>query len=223
VTSFLSVSSSHDSQDPLYNWRQLTLAIRANPKKLPTHTQRIMLAMDIQLQPYLSGALQDFFITLKDTGRPLKEKMLHLSSPLLESSNRAYFMQWLEDNTDNHLECVRYAGATLISHSCQETNVDNEAEDEELLANFLNENYTNPINKAEYCVAYGCIEKGQKLLEVEILSNKKQSPLVEQALLSIYYHSKNKDGLDQMTQNLLNVDQTLSGDWKKIRSLAEEW
>jgi len=223
VTSFLSASSSNDSQDPLYNWRQLTLAIRANPKKLPTHTQRIMLAMDIQLQPYLSGALQDFFITLKDTGYPLKEKMLHLSSPLLESSSRAYFMQWLNDNSDSHLECVRYAGATLVSDSCQQLSVDNEAEDMQLLENFLNKNYDNPIGKAEYCVAYGCIEKGQELLEAEILSHKKHSPLVEQALLSIYYHSQNKDALNQMTQHLQRIDRALSEDWKKIQSLAKEW
>lgn len=223
MTSFLNVSSANAPQDPLHNWRQLTLAIRANPKKLPTHTQRIMLAMDIQLQPYLSGALQDFFIILKDTGRPLKEKMFHLSSPLLESSNRAYFMQWLQDNSDKHLECVRYAGATLMSHSCQQLMVDNEPEDTQLLENFLNENYNNLIDKAEYCVAYGDIEKGQKLLEAKILSHKKQSPLVEQALLNIYYHSQNKDALESMTQNLLSADQTLSEDWKKIQGLAKEW
>jgi excinuclease UvrABC nuclease subunit len=132
-------------------------------------------------------------------------------------------MQWLEDNTDSQLECVRYAGATLVSDACQETSVDNEAEDTELLENFLNENYDNPIEKAEYCVAYGCIEKGQELLEAEILTHKKQNPLIEQALLSIYYYSQNKDALDKMTQNLLEINQASSEDWKKIQSLAKEW
>jgi len=224
VTSFISDLNSTDPKDPLHKWRRLTLIVRANPKELTTHTQRIMLAMDIHLQPYLSGALQDFFITLKTTGRPIKEKMFNLTSPLLNVSNRAYFRQWLKEGTDNNLDCIGYPGATLISDTCQKVHIDNDEEDEAtILEAFLNKNYDNPIDKARYCVAYGNIEEGQKLLELQILSTQKKQPLVEQELLGFYYYSQNKEALEAMTQSLLKADRPLSENWKKIQSIAKEW
>ncbi|HFC92095.1 MAG TPA: hypothetical protein ENJ51_04710 [Leucothrix mucor] len=224
MTSFISDLNSTDPKDPLHKWRRLTLIVRANPKELTTHTQRIMLAMDIHLQPYLSGALQDFFITLKTTGRPIKEKMFNLTSPLLNVSNRAYFRQWLKEGTDNNLDCIGYPGATLISDTCQKVHIDNDEEDEAtILEAFLNKNYDNPIDKARYCVAYGNIEEGQKLLELQILSTQKKQPLVEQELLGFYYYSQNKEALEAMTQSLLKADRPLSENWKKIQSIAKEW
>ena len=176
MTSFISDLNSTDPKDPLHKWRRLTLVVRANPKELTTHTQRIMLAMDIHLQPYLSGALQDFFITLKATGRPIKEKMFNLTSPLLTVSNRAYFRQWLEEGTDSNLDCIGYPGATLTSNTCRKVHLENEEEDEAaILEVFLDKNYDNPIDKARYCVAYGNIEEGQKLLELQILSTQKSN------------------------------------------------
>ena len=182
-----------------------------------------MLAMDIHLQPYLSGALQDFFTTLKTTGRPVKEKMFNLTSPLLGVSSRAYFREWLDKNTDHHLDCIRYPGATLISDSCRKTTTDNEEDEATILTTFLNENYDNPIDKARYCVAYGSIEESQTLLELCILSKKRKQPLVEQELLGIYYHSQNKEALEAMIQNILNANKPLSENWKTIQSIAKEW
>ncbi|MCK5917722.1 MAG: hypothetical protein KAG34_04825 [Cocleimonas sp.] len=224
MTSFISNLNSTTPKDPLDKWRLLTLTVRANPKELTIHTQRIMQAMDIHLQPYLSGALQDFFITLKATGRPVKEKMFNLTSPLLSVSNRAYFKQWLEEGTDNNLECIRYPGATLISDTCRKVTLDNEKEDETtILKTFLNENYNNPIDQARYCIAYGSIEHGQTLLKHQILSKKRKQPLIEQELLGIYYHSQNKEALDAMTESLLKAVKPLSTDWKKIQSIAKKW
>ncbi len=223
MTSFISDLNSIDSKDPLCKWRRLTLAVRANPKELSTHTQRIMLAMDIHLQPYLSGALQDFFITLKTTGSAIKEKMFNLTSPLLSISSRAYFREWLEKNTDHNLDCIRYPGATLISDSCRQTSSNEEEDEATILTEFLNENYDNPIDKARYCVAYGSIEESQTLLERDILSKERKQPLVEQELLGIYYHSQNKEALEAMIQNMLNAKKPLSEDWKTIQSIAKEW
>ena len=223
MTSFISDSSSSNSQTPLDKWRYLTLAVSANPPHLPTHTQRIMLALNIHLQPYLSGALQDFFITLKTTGRPLKEKMFNLVSPLLDISNRTYFRQWLEDGTDQHLECRHYPGSVLKSNHCQTSENDNDDNDMAVLGQFLDKNYQSIVDKSQYCIAYGYIEKGQTLLETEILKKKRRQSHIEQALLSIYYHSQNKNALQHMTQNLVKMNRTLSEDWKKIQSIAKEW
>jgi hypothetical protein len=226
VTSFLSDTNTSDSKDPLHQWRYLTLSITANPHNLPLHTQRIMLAMNIHLQPYLAGALQDFFIILKATGHPVKEKMFNLVSPLLEIANRDYFRQWLEEGHDHHLDCIRYAGATLISESCKKITIANDKNQQSeatLLENFLNENYDNTIDKAHYCIAYGDVKNGQKRLEHDILSYDITRPRIEQELLRVYYHTQNKTALETMTQTLLNDKRTLSEDWKKIQSIAKEW
>ena len=225
MTSFLSDSKTN-TKDPFIDWRQLTLNVKANPNNLGNHTQRIMLAMDIHLQPYLSGAFQDFFITLKETGRPLKEKMFHLASPLLEGYSRDYFLQWLEQETDANLDCMRFPGSALISTSCKKTltTKSNDEEDEaSTLNNFLNENYDNPIDKAHYCVAYGCIEEAQKLLELEILKHEKRQPSIEAELLYIYYHSQDKKALDEMSQKLLKVKKSLSKDWQTVQNFAKDW
>ncbi len=224
MTSFLSDSNTN-TKDPLIHWRQLTLNVKATPNNLGNHTQRIMLAMDIQLQPYLSGAFQDFFIALKETGRPLKEKMFHLASPLLEGYSRPYFLQWLEEESDANLDCVRFPGSALISISCKKvlTTASNDEDEASILNNFLNENYDNPIDKAHYCVAYGCIEEAQKLLELEILKYKRRQRLIEQELLRIYYHSQNKQALDEMSQKLLKIKRSLSKDWQTVQSFAKDW
>ncbi len=224
MTSFLSDSNTK-TKDPFIHWRQLTLNVKANPNNLDNHTQRIMLAMDIHLQPYLSGAFQDFFITLKETGRPLKEKMFYLASPLLESYNRDYFFQWLEEESDANLDCMRFPGSALISTSCKKvlTTISNEEDEASTLNNFLNENYDNPIDKAHYCVAYGCIEEAQKLLELEIFKDEKRQQLLEPELLYIYYHSQNKKALNEMSQKLLKIKRSLSKDWQTVQNFAKDW
>jgi len=213
--------------DPLGAWRQLTLNIIANPQNIKLHTQRIMLAMDPHLQPYLSGALQDVFITLQAKGRPLKEKLFNLASPLLESNIRSYFKQWLDENSDAMIACVPYPGSVLSSDNCNKsTESDSSADDIAALDNFLSDNYDNTIDRVRYCVAYGDIDHAQKILELEITlahNNSQQTTLVEQELLSIYYHSKNKSALDKMSDSLLKNNKVLSADWKKVQSIANEW
>lgn len=225
MTSFLSNSNTNNPKEPLTHWRQLTLNVKASPNNLVNHTQRIMLAMELHLQPYLAGAFQDFFIALKDTGLPLKERMFHLASPLLEGFSRNYFLQWLEEGSDANLDCVRFAGSALISSSCKKVipAKNKNKDDTDELNDFLNENYDTPIDKAHYCIAYGCIEEAQKLLELEILNQKRRQKFIEEELLSIYYHSRNKKALDEMSQNLLNINRSLSKDWQKVQSFAKDW
>ncbi|MCK5812918.1 MAG: hypothetical protein KAH03_01615 [Cocleimonas sp.] len=225
MISFLSNSNINNTKDPLNYWRQLTLTVRATPNDFANHTQRIMLAMDLQLQPYLAGSFQDFFIALKETGRPLKEKMFRLGSPLLENFSRHYFLQWLEEGTDANLECIHYPGSTLVSHRCKKViTTEKDAEDETaLLQNFLNENYDSPIDKAQYCIAYGLVDEAQELLEREIISHMGRQHLTEAELLSLYYYSHNKKALGEMSEKLLKIDRLLSDDWKKIQSFAKEW
>ena len=230
MTSFLDSNNTFNAvktDDPLSSWRQLTLNIKAHPHDLKLHTQRIMLAMDIYLQPYLSGALQDLFLSVKTTARPLKERMFLLVSPLLESNHRDYFKQWLEENSDTNLECIDYPGAVFSSDSCQKLSTinDDEVDDIALLDSFLDVNYTNTIDKAHYCIAYGNIDHAQKLLELEIMLNHKGTKysLIEQELLSIYYHSQNKLALEAMSRRMQENNKTLSADWKKVQNIAKEW
>ena len=169
MTSFLSdlnasATNTSLSKDPLSMWRQLTLNVKGNPKNLKLHTQRIMLAMDMQVQPFLAGALQDLFLTVQATGRQLREKMLHLVSPLLESKDRIYFKAWFDADSDTGLECVCYPGSVLISTNCQGSSLTDDSEEKEvkILDEFLNGHYDNPVDKARYCVAYGNIDYAQK-------------------------------------------------------------
>lgn len=223
MTSFISDSSTSTTDSPLVSWRQLTLGLKANPKDLQRHTQRIMLAMDAHLQPFLPGALQDFFIVLEKTGRPLREKMFNLASPLLQNSDRAYFKKWLAQDSDASLTCQSFPGALLTSETCVAEEQVSVKEEIALLNAFLDENYSNSVDKAQYCVAYGCISHGQQLLETSLMSNRRHRKEEEQELLSIYYYSKNKLALDAMSNTLLKKDKALSEDWKKIQNISKEW
>lgn len=225
MTSFLLDSNTNNVKDPLNHWRRLTLHVTAFPNDFANHTQRIMLAMEPPLQPYLSGAFQDFFIALGGTGHSLKEKMFHLASPLLEVFSRKYFLQWLEEDSDVNLDCVRFAGSTLVSTNCKKVLMteDEKRREAELLNTFLDENYDNTIDKARYCIAYGCIDKARELLEADLLESKGLQYSTEQELLTIYYYSQNKKALDDMSLKLLEMNKPLSKDWEKIQQLAKEW
>ena len=222
MTSFLSDSTSSTSDNPLASWRQLSLTLKGNSKNLQVHTQRIMLAMDAHVQPFLPGALQDFFIAIGNTGRPLREKMFNLASPLLQNGDRAYFKEWLAQDTDKSLKCEQFPGAVLKSQSCIEQEV-SEEEEVAVLDAFLNENYNNSVDKAQYCVAYGCIDHAQHLLETVLGNSAGRRRKEEQELLSIYFHSKNKQALDSMSESLLKKDKALSDDWKKVQNISKEW
>jgi len=232
TSSFLNSNDTTDTtkqnkiDEPLSTWRQLTLNIKGQPKNFQLHTQRIMLAMNIRLQPYLPGALNDFFLSIETAGRPLREKMFRLVSPLLETTQREYFSQWLSEDSDANLECAYYPGAVFSSNNCQKPPTDDdEVDDASLLDNFLNENYNNVIDKAHYCIAYGNIDHAQKLLELELtlIHKGKQFSKIEQELLNLYYHTKNKQALEAMSQNMLASNKQLSTEWKQVQNAAKEW
>ncbi|MCK5902649.1 MAG: hypothetical protein KAG28_05815 [Cocleimonas sp.] len=226
LPSDLTYNPPSHSDDPLSHWRQLTLRVKAKPHDFNLHTQRIMLARDLQIQPYLAGALQDFFISVKTKGRPLREKMFHLVTPLLERESRTYFMTWLANDSDQGLVCKRFPGAIFLSNTCQpsEEEEDKDHDDESTVLNaFLDEQYDNPIDKALYCVAYGCIEHAQTLLEESLDTQRGINIKTEETLLEIYYYSKNKQSFDKLSKKRLETGLELSEDWKKIQNIAKEW
>jgi len=61
-----SIKESSAPKNPRATFRQLTLQISGTPNDLMLHTQRILLCIDNNLPEYLSGSLQDLFLTLKE-------------------------------------------------------------------------------------------------------------------------------------------------------------
>ncbi len=203
--------------DPLAIWRSLTLRISQQPENIKLHTQRLLFALENGLADYVSGALQDLFICLKQKGLPLRQRLFSLLSPVMVQSERAYFQRWLADNTDRNLPCYRYPGSVFSSDTCQ---------DGESLADnpslSTRPTFKDQLSEARYNLETGQIVKAQALLENICIKDNNNVEVVKE-LQNVYTCTKSKDSLTAFTQRLTETGKPLSEAWEKLLNEAEHW
>ena len=80
-------------------WHFYSHAVQRNSHDLLSHTRRVFLAIHYKNSTFLSGALQDLFIVLKDAGKHLRIRLLKASAPHLSREETLYFASWLRSET----------------------------------------------------------------------------------------------------------------------------
>lgn len=100
-------------------FKKLSLEVSQNPNNLKLHTQRVLFCAENNLSELASASLQDLFLVLQEKGRDLRVQLVNLASPIIEQEDRLFFQQWLSDDSDENLECRRFAGSVFFSTSCQ--------------------------------------------------------------------------------------------------------
>jgi len=203
--------------DPLAIWRSLTLRISQQPENIKLHTQRLLFALENGLADYVSGALQDLFICLKQKGLPLRQRMFSLLSPVMVQSERAYFQRWLADDSDRNLPCYRYPGSVFSSETCQdvESNVDSSLFDTKPA-------FKNQLAEARYNLEIGQIVKARALLENSCLKDDSNVEVIKE-LQNLYTCTKSKDALNAFTQRLTENGKPLPESWQTLLITAKSW
>ena len=208
---------SSPENDSLKAWRYYSHHIARFPLDLRAHAQRLFLGIDNDMKNLLAGAIQDLFIALGESGSALRQKMLEIAKPKLESNDAIYFEKWLTNG--ERVEFSHKLGSVLDnglpgkpqklvtpSHSPEETAT----------------SYDNIIDEARACLEYGQVEEAQKLLEEELQRNSSNDDIAQE-LLNIYQYTRDTDALNTSTQQLLADGVELSDAWRQTQDESKDW
>lgn len=210
-------SYNQSEQNPRAMWRQLTLSVYHSPNNLKLHTQRILFSLDSNLTEYVSGALHDLFIALNDKGKDLRLRMFNLASPMMSLNDRAYFQQWLSDNTDKDLDCYQFSGSVLVSKTCIEQKEIQNSFNNKSLASF-----NNPLDEIEYNIESGQLNNAQTLLEQLSLKNTKDLN-IQKELQRFYFYTKNKKSIDEFMVTLKDSGAKIAKTWIDLQEISKTW
>ncbi len=209
--------------DPVSAWRALSHHVVRYPRDLRTHAQRILLGHhNNDVSSFLPGSLQDLFLILENNGYALRKNLLDLSKQHLTEKEVSFFTQWIKQNakSDKTHHCWQ-TGSVLSTGSCGgESLLDQQAQQQNEESNAAT--YTNVLEEARACLNYGQLEVAQQLLEDEILKSP-QSKEIEQELLTIYRHSRNRDQLVALSKKLVAQGVTLSEEWTECQQNSATW
>ena len=203
--------------DPLVIWRSLTLRISQEPANIKLHTQRLLFGLENGLSDYVSGALQDLFICLKQKGLPLRQRLFNLTSPVMVQHERAYFQRWLADNSDRNLECYRYPGSVFSSDTCKAVEGNGDS-----ISLGTKPIFKNQLAEARYNLELGQIIKAQALLENICVKESNNLEAINE-LQNLYTCTKSEDSLTRFTQRLMEEGRSLPEIWQNMVNAAKSW
>lgn len=160
-------------------WHFYSHAIQRNRYDLLSHTRRIFLAIQYKDSSFLSGAIQDLFIILKDKGRPLRIRLLKASAPYLNENEIIYFATWIKSGTESE-ESKNYGYnwilGSMLSRGLLAT--DNALLTQETVA--TTEIKLSAIEEARSYIEYGQLDLAQKTLEEALALDENNIELKEE-------------------------------------------
>jgi len=146
-------------------WHFYSHAIRRNNYDLLSHTRRVFLAIQYEDASFLSGALQDIFIILKDAGKQLRIRLLKASAPYLTEKDVIYFATWIKLGTNTKESYGhRWVSGSMLSKGLFATDNELIAEDKEPIEDIK----LSAIDEARSFIEYGQLDLAQKTLEEAI-------------------------------------------------------
>ncbi len=199
--------------DPLAIWRTLNLKVSHDPQNIKLHVQRLLFGLENELADYIPGALQDLFISLQQTGLPLRQRMFSLLSPVMMQTDRVYFQRWLDEDSDQNLECRNYPGAVFSSQTCQGKGENSE---QSLSGRAVQEpGANNPLAKARFEIEMGRIDKARSLLEALCAKELNNSEAINE-LQNLYRCTHNQAAYQSFIKQLQKSAGRLPELWEKF-------
>lgn len=199
------------------SWRYLSHHARRYPHDLRNHVQRILLAKENAMSDRLPGSLLDLFLALGNAGNPLKQTMLSLVSEQLSEADQVFFADWAERGLSAEAKNRWMPGSIL---STGENTPTLELVVQQRAAK--NNQYESLLAEVQDYLEYGQIEQAQSLLETEIIDGR-GTPELEEELIIIYQHTRNKHRLTEMADAILAADAGVTDLWANARAEAENW
>ena len=198
-------------------WRYLSHNVKRYPHDLRNHVQRILLSRTETMAERLAGSLLDLFLALGNAGHPLKETMLNLIGDQLTEEQRHFFEDWSKHG-QTEVSRTRWMTGSILS-----TGESTPART--LLVQQRNQShsqYDNLLAEIQDYLEYGQIDLAQDLLETEILEGR-STPELEEELVIIYQHTRNKTRLIEVADTLIAAEAGVTSLWIKAREEAENW
>ncbi|HPQ95096.1 MAG: hypothetical protein KDI44_17120 [Thiothrix sp.] len=199
------------------SWRHLSHHVSRYPHDLRAHTQRILLAQETELHDQLEGSLLDLLLALGSAGRQLRCQLLDAIQDSLPAHSRQQFTHWMTAEDEQELDTEWFSGSVLArgqpARSLKLVQQQRTRSDER---------YASVLEEARASLDYGQTELAQQLLEREITEDR-HTPEIEQELLGIYRHTRNRDRLEQLTEIMIGKRIDLGPDWLATCTAAANW
>lgn len=212
-----------DNESDVYAiWRSFALRISHEPENLKLHTQRLLFGLENNLSDYVSGALQDLFICLRQKGLPLRLRLFNLLSPIMDQTDRVYFQKWLADDSDRNLKCRRLLGSVFKSETCQAFDGAEESNSPENKQLGVSPVFKSQLDEARYNLECGQILKAQAMLENICLKHENDTKAIKD-LQALYTHTRQKKGLESFTQRFADNGKSLTKTWSNLLETAKSW
>ena len=205
-----------NTEESLQAWRYLSHQVRRKPHDLRNHIRRVLLAKEYALTDQLAGSLLDLFLALGNSGTMLKERMLELCLTQL-GEQQTFFRDWIDDNQNETYKNSWMHGSMLATGEKNTTHP-------LLTPDRVQQSnqYENILAEVQDYLEYGQLDAAQEKLETEILEGR-GTPELEQELLIIYQHTRNKDRLIEVADALLAAQAGVTELWSLAREEAQTW
>ena len=177
--------------------------VRRYPLDLRAQVQRILINQD---QETLPGALQDLFIALGESGRPLRGLMLERVKHKLSDEEQQYFSSWMSGNAydGRFLPGSVLAVGSPVKMAKLQLPLDKVAEESQ---------YTDNFQEAIDCIEYGQLKRAQELLEMELM-DPEGDPRAEAELLQVYIYTKDIESREDMRKRLTELGRAPGDTWE---------
>lgn len=198
-------------------WRYLSHHIRRYPHDLRAHMQRIFLAKNGELVNCLEGSVLDLFLALGNAGDMLKTRVLDLCADDISSETGQLLKGMLEGGLNAEKSTPWLNGSMLATGESNRPH--------KLLTQQRSEvpqNYDNLQAEIQDCLEYGQVDLAQELLEKAILAGQ-ATPELEQELLTVYQHTRNREGLEKFAVTLNAGGTELSESWINALHESATW
>lgn len=203
----------------VHEWCDIALeyldhAISRTQNDLRSHVQRVYLYMSKKDADAVYGALVDLFIILKESGRPLRKRMLEASRSILGEERYRFLLRHLDAGI-RATDAVPASRTSLLSKGLSGTN--------QLVTKHTTREVSqqDPLDAAHDHLVYGQIDDARQVLEAAIL----REPLRLELHLDLLeiYRSTNARKLFLAMRRQLNTDCSPVADaWQKLAVVFAE-
>lgn len=203
--------------EALPTWRHLSHHIRRYPHDLRAHMQRILLAHDNELGDCLGGSVLDLFLALGNSGDMLKAHVMRLCADDMSDETRKLLQNMLDNGFADEHRTAWVNGSMLATGDSYKPH--------KLLTPQrieVEQSYASLQAEIQDCLEYGQIERAQELLEQAMMDGQ-ATPELEQELVGIYRHTRNKEGLEKFALALNTGGTELSEYWINALHESVNW
>lgn len=197
------------------NWDQqashfFSARTASDPENLLNHVQRIMHHIQLKNTDGAYGALLDLFIVLKHRGRPLKERMLQYTTPLLQQQQYARLQRLLDNKTWDMFSLAGSNGSVLCSgldgsQALVERNLP------------TSDSRYNQLNEARSYLQNGQLTAAKKVLESAVVDGCTETDMHNE-LIDLYRRTHDKTGFLKIYPQLKHLQQPLTALWQQLNS-----